>query len=409
MQKQTSLKGFKKFNLIIILAFMSSLAPLSTDMYLPALGEVQKSFSTNSFYAQLSLASFFIAFALGQLLYGPLSDIYGRKKPLYFGILLFILSSLACISFDSIYTFIFFRFLEALGGCAGVVIARAIVNDNFELKEAASVFALMMVISSLVPMLSPGLGSILLDYFSWKSIFAVLFGLGIFLLLLIFLGLNNIKENTASLKFNSKEIFNNYIKILKDRRFKIYVFSSSFAMATIFAYITGSLYVFIDYYGLSEKSYGILFGINAANFMIFANINARIVRRYSPYYVLPFSFTAMFGIALLLTIAGFFDLGFLVFEILLFFMIGMLGFIIPNTTTLAMARFKENSGSASAILGAIQFTLAGGISFVVSYLEANSPLPLALIITICLIIACRIYFLLNAKRIKQYKRQWGLK
>ncbi|MCI7046713.1 multidrug effflux MFS transporter [Helicobacter sp.] len=409
MQKQTSLKGFKKFNLIIILAFMSSLAPLSTDMYLPALGEVQKSFSTNSFYAQLSLASFFIAFALGQLLYGPLSDIYGRKKPLYFGILLFILSSLACISFDSIYTFIFFRFLEALGGCAGVVIARAIVNDNFELKEAASVFALMMVISSLVPMLSPGLGSILLDYFSWKSIFAVLFGLGIFLLLLIFLGLNNIKENTASLKFNSKEIFNNYIKILKDRRFKIYVFSSSFAMATIFAYITGSSYVFIDYYGLSEKSYGILFGINAANFMIFANINARIVRRYSPYYVLPFSFTAMFGIALLLTIAGFFDLGFLVFEILLFFMIGMLGFIIPNTTTLAMARFKENSGSASAILGAIQFTLAGGISFVVSYLEANSPLPLALIITICLIIACRIYFLLNAKRIKQYKRQWGLK
>ncbi|MDY4426786.1 MAG: multidrug effflux MFS transporter [Helicobacter sp.] len=409
MQKQTSLKGFKKFNLIIILAFMSSLAPLSTDMYLPALGEVQKSFSTNSFYTQLSLASFFIAFALGQLLYGPLSDIYGRKKPLYFGILLFILSSLACISFDSIYTFIFFRFLEALGGCAGVVIARAIVNDNFELKEAASVFALMMVISSLVPMLSPGLGSILLDYFSWKSIFAVLFGLGIFLLLLIFLGLNNIKENTASLKFNSKEIFNNYIKILKDRRFKIYVFSSSFAMATIFAYITGSSYVFIDYYGLSEKSYGILFGINAANFMIFANINARIVRRYSPYYVLPFSFTTMFGIALLLTIAGFFDLGFLVFEILLFFMIGMLGFIIPNTTTLAMARFKENSGSASAILGAIQFTLAGGISFVVSYLEANSPLPLALIITICLIIACRIYFFLNAKRIKQYKRQWGLK
>ena len=117
----------------------------------------------------------------------------------------------------------------------------------------------------------------------------------------------------------------------------------------------------------------------------------------------------MFGIALLLTIAGFFDLGFLVFEILLFFMIGMLGFIIPNTTTLAMARFKENSGSASAILGAIQFTLAGGISFVVSYLEANSPLPLALIITTCLIIACRIYLLLNAKRIKQYKRQWGLK
>lgn len=406
MQKHSHFSSLKKFNLILVLAFMSSLAPLSTDMYLPALGEVQKSFATDSFYTQLSLASFFIAFALGQLLYGPLSDIYGRKKPLYLGIFLFILSSLACISFDSIYAFIFFRFLEALGGCAGVVIARAIVNDNFELKEAAGVFALMMVISSLAPMLSPGLGSILLDYFSWKSIFAVLFLLGILLLIYVFWGLNGIKENTTSLKFDSKEILRNYAKILKDRRFRIYVFASSFAMATIFAYITGSSYVFREYYGLSEKAYGILFGINAASFMIFANINARIVRRYSPYFVLPYSFSAMFGIALLLAFVGFFDLGFLAFEILLFLMIGMLGFIIPNTTTLAMARFKQNSGSASAMLGAIQFALAGGISFVVSLLRANSPLLLALVITACLVVACGIYFSLNAREIQKYKRKW---
>ncbi len=408
MQKCSNFSGLKKFNLILVLAFMSSLAPLSTDMYLPALGEVQKSFATDSFYTQLSLASFFIAFALGQLLYGPLSDIYGRKKPLYLGILLFILSSLACISFDSIYAFIFFRFLEALGGCAGVVIARAIVNDNFELKEAAGLFALMMVISSLAPMLSPGLGSILLDYFSWKSIFVVLFLLGIVLLFYVFWGLNGIKENTTSLKFNLKEILGNYTKILKDRRFRIYVFASSFVMATMFAYITGSSYVFREYYGLSEKAYGILFGINAASFMIFANINARIVRRYSPYSVLPYSFAAMFGIAILLALVSFFDWGFLAFEILLFLMIGMLGFIIPNATTLAMARFKQNSGSASAMLGAIQFALAGGISFVVSLLRANNPLLLALVITSCLVVACGIYFSLNAREIQKYKRKWAV-
>ena len=406
MQKTTTFKGIQKLNLILILAFMSSLAPLSTDMYLPALGEVQASFATNSFYTQLSLASFFVAFALGQLIYGPLSDVYCRKKPLYIGIFIFILSSLGCISFDSIYAFIFFRFLEALGGCAGIVIARAIVNDNFELKEAASVFALMMVVSSLAPMLSPGIGSILLDYFSWKSIFAILFGLGIILLIYIFFGLQGIQENTTTQNFNCRAILDNYKKILKDRRFRIYIFASGFAMMTMFAYITGSSYVFREYYGLSEKSYGILFGINALSFMIFANINARLVRHYSPYFVLPYSFLTMLAIAILLIFVGFLDLGFLAFEILLFLMIGMLGFIIPNTTTLAMARFKQNSGSASALLGSIQFALAGGISFAISALEANSPLPLALLISLCLLIACGIYFSLNAREIQRYKNKF---
>lgn len=180
MKEQSSI--FSKFKLIIILAFMSSLAPLATDMYLPALSEVQKSFATSSFLAQLSLASFFIAFSLGQLIYGPVSDVYGRKKPLYIGVLVFILSSVACISFDSIYAFIFFRFTQALGGCVGVVIAIAIVNDKFNVKEAAGVFALMMVISSLAPMLAPTFGGIFLEYFSWQFIFGVLFVLGAILL-----------------------------------------------------------------------------------------------------------------------------------------------------------------------------------------------------------------------------------
>ena len=136
MRQVSSYQGFAKAKLIFILAFMSSLAPLTTDMYLPALGEVQATFATTPYYVQLSLAVFFVAFALGQLLYGPLSDIYGRKKPLYVGITLFIVASLACISFDSVDSFITFRFLQALGGCAGVVIARAIINDNFELNEA---------------------------------------------------------------------------------------------------------------------------------------------------------------------------------------------------------------------------------------------------------------------------------
>ncbi|WP_298495164.1 MULTISPECIES: multidrug effflux MFS transporter [Helicobacter] len=405
MQKATAYQGFAKARLIVILAFMSSLAPLSTDMYLPALGEVQRSFTTTPFYAQLSLAIFFIAFAFGQLIYGPLSDAYGRKKPLYIGIALFIVASFACISFDSVDSFIFWRFLQALGGCAGVVIARAIINDNFALKEAASAFALMMVVSSLAPMLAPVFGGFLLDFFSWKSIFATLFALGILLFVLIIFGIQE-KESVQRVKPEFKVVLVNYFHILQDRRFRIYILSSSLVMATIFAYITGSSFIFREYFGLSEKTYGILFGVNALSFMIFANINARIVRKYSPYAVLPYAFVMMFGVALVLLVVGWLDLGFLPFEILLFLMLGMNGFIVPNTTTLAMARFKQMSGSASAILGMVQFIFAGVISFVVGAVEANTPFPLALIIACCLLLACGIYFSLNVREIRRYKREF---
>lgn len=405
MQKATAYQGFAKARLIVILAFMSSLAPLSTDMYLPALGEVQRSFTTTPFYAQLSLAIFFIAFAFGQLIYGPLSDAYGRKKPLYIGIALFIVASFACISFDSVDSFIFWRFLQALGGCAGVVIARAIINDNFALKEAASAFALMMVVSSLAPMLAPVFGGFLLDFFSWKSIFATLFALGILLFVLIIFGIQE-KESVQRVKPEFKVVLVNYFHILQDRRFRIYILSSSLVMATIFAYITGSSFIFREYFGLSEKTYGILFGVNALSFMIFANINARIVRKYSPYAVLPYAFMMMFGVALVLLVVGWLDLGFLPFEILLFLMLGMNGFIVPNTTTLAMARFKQMSGSASAILGMVQFIFAGVISFVVGAVEANTPFPLALIIACCLLLACGIYFSLNVREIRRYKREF---
>lgn len=205
---------------------------------------------------------------------------------------------------------------------------------------------------------------------------------------------------------NLQTILYHYLYIIKDRRFRIYVLSASFVMATIFAYITGSSFIFREYFNLSEKAYGILFGINALSFMLFANINARIVRKVSPYAVLPYAFVVMFGIAVALIVVAWFDLGFLPFEILLFLMLGMNGFIVPNTTTLAMARFKQISGSASAVLGMVQFALAGIISFVVGAVEANTPFPLALIIACCLLIACGIYFSLNAREVRRYKQKF---
>lgn len=395
MQKHTKIKGFAKFRLIFILALMSSIAPLSTDMYLPALSQVKQSFETSEFLTQLSLASFFIAFALGQLIYGPLSDVFGRKIPALVGIFLFMLSSLFCVIIDNIYVFIILRFFEALGGCAGVVIARAIVNDLFELKEAASIFALMMVFSALAPMLSPSFGGFLIEYFSWHSIFATLFGLGILLFLLIFFALKESAPHLKRQKFSHKETLKSYRFVLKDKPFILYVSCASLVLAAMFAYITGSSFVFINFFGLSERDFGLLFGINALGFVIFANINAKMVQKIPSEKILFYALIIMLISTLILFVNSLIKPNFWLFELSIFTSIALLGFIAPNTTTLAMARFKDHSGTASAVLGTSQFALAGVISFIVSAVGANTPVILALIMLICVVLANGVYFLMK--------------
>ncbi|RTJ54668.1 multidrug effflux MFS transporter [Campylobacter jejuni] len=397
MQKHTKIHGFAKFKLIVILALMSSIAPLSTDMYLPALSHVEQSFQTNSFLTQLSIASFFIAFALGQLIYGPLSDIFGRKIPALVGIFFFIISSLFCVIIDDIYAFIALRFFEALGGCAGVVIARAIVNDLFEIKEAAGIFALMMVFSSLAPMLSPTFGGILLEYFSWHSIFATLFALGILLFLMILFGLKESAPHLKNKKFSHHEAMKSYKFVLSDKRFLVYILCASFALAAMFAYITGSSFVFTQFFGLSEQKFALLFGANALGFVICANINARLVLKYESEKILAKALMIMFISTVILLVNAFFHPNFLLFELSIFTSIVMLGFIAPNTTTLAMARFKEHSGTASAVLGTVQFGFAGLISFVVGAINANMPIILAFVMCACVLVANGVYFLTRRK------------
>lgn len=377
MQKHTKIHGFAKFKLIIILALMSSIAPLSTDMYLPALSHVEQSFQTNSFLTQLSIASFFIAFALGQLIYGPLSDIFGRKIPALVGIFFFIVSSLFC-----------------------VVIARAIVNDLFEIKEAAGIFALMMVFSSLAPMLSPTFGGILLEYFSWHSIFATLFALGILLFLMILFGLKESAPHLKNKKFSHHEAMKSYKFVLSDKRFLVYILCASFALAAMFAYITGSNFVFTQFFSLSEQQFALLFGANALGFVICANINARLVLKYESEKILAKALMIMFISTVILLVNAFFHPNFLLFELSIFTSIAMLGFIAPNTTTLAMARFKEHSGTASAVLGTVQFGFAGLISFVVGAINANTPIILAFVMCACVLVANMIYFLIKIKEKK---------
>ena len=397
--EKASLSRFAKIKLVVILAYMSALAPLSTDMYLPALERVRQSFATSEFYAQLSVASFFVAFALGQLLYGPLSDKFGRKKPLYAGISLFIAASLACVSFDNIYAFIFFRFLQALGGCAGVVLARAIVNDKFELHEAAAMFALMMVVGSLAPMLAPTFGGFVLEFFPWQAIFTILFALGILLFVFIFFGLDESAEIKSDAEISAAAVARDYGEILRNKEFMRYTLGFAVAMSALFAYITGSSFIFLDYYGLSERTFGAVFGINALGMTLVSALNAKLVQKREPAALLNFGLIAMFAMSLILLACSMLGFPFICFELSLFALLSSLGFIAPNATTLAMALFKGGrSGAASAVLGTTQFAIAGAVSFIVGAVGANEPLLLAGVMIVCALSANAIYFVMREKR-----------
>ena len=397
--EKASLSRFAKIKLVVILAYMSALAPLSTDMYLPALERVKQSFATSEFYAQLSVASFFVAFALGQLVYGPLSDKFGRKKPLYVGISLFIAVSLACVSFDNIYAFIFFRFLQALGGCAGVVLARAIVNDKFELREAAAMFALMMVVGSLAPMLAPTFGGFVLEFFPWQAIFTILFALGILLFIFIFFGLDESAEIKSDAAISIAAVARDYGEILRNKEFMRYTLGFAVAMSALFAYITGSSFIFLDYYGLSERAFGAVFGINALGMTLVSALNAKLAQKREPAALLNFGLIAMFAMSLILLVCSMLGLPFICFELSLFVLLSSLGFIAPNATTLAMALFKGGrSGAASAVIGTTQFAIAGAVSFIVGAVGANEPLLLAGVMIVCALSANAIYFVMREKR-----------
>lgn len=385
-----NIQGFYKARLIFILALLSSIAPLSTDMYLPALSLVQNHFNSSSFLVQLSIASFFVAFALGQLIYGPISDAIGRKKPIIFGMGLFIVASFFCFMVENIYVFIFLRFLQALGGCAGVVMSRAIVNDSFKINEAAGVFALMMVVSSLAPMISPSIGGLLLRFFHWHSIFVTLFCLGIFLI--VFSALFLKESNKSYKKISFQSIIKSYKIVFKDKVYLIYAVSSAMIMSCLFVYITGSSFVFTQVFKLSEQQFGLVFGINSLGFMLNARINAKLCLKYPPKVILGKAFVMIFIFSIMLFAFSFLN-NVIFFCIGLFCTFSMLGYILPNTTTLAMARFKEHSGTASAVLGALQFLVAGFTAFIVGVIGANTPTKLALLISISALIASNIYFL----------------
>ncbi len=382
--------------LVVILGALSAFAPLATDMYLPALPTLERAFAASSLQVQLTLATFFAGFAVGQSLFGPITDRFGRKRPLYFGLGVFVASSVACALAPSIHAFSLFRFLQAFGACAGLVISRAMVRDLFDPQQAVRVFSALMLVFGVAPILAPLIGGYLLVWFGWQAIFAALaaFGLACLAAIALLLPETHKAENVQPLSL--KPVLAGYGRLLVHREFVGYTLTSGFSMAGMFAYIAGSPFVFIELYGVPAQQYGWLFGLNAAGLIAASQINGRLLhRRFGSHAILRVTNIAqsICGLVLLLTAAtGFGGLAGILLP--LFGFISCNGLKMPNATALAMAPHGRNAGTASALMGTMQFTLGAISALIIGALHFRSAVPMAGVIALCGVLGFAVYAIL---------------
>lgn len=349
---------------ILLLALLTSLGPLSIDMYLPALPVMANAFGVPTQMVANSLPAYFLGLALGQLIYGPLSDRIGRKPPLYFGLALFSVASVLCIFAQNEWSLIAARILQALGGCVGVVIARAAIRDRLDLQTSAQAFSSMMIVMTIAPIIAPTLGAWVLQWMNWQAIFAVLACVGVVCLICVHFFFQETLAKQHRLKLNFQQVLTLYGSILKDSNFRMPMLAGCLTGGALFCYISGSSAVMMDQYGLSETAFAYLFGANAVGIMLFSTINKKISGKLGVLQRLKLGSTIQVTGALLLVIAGSLPEADLIWVMLgLFLAVSGIGFTGPNAMALAMAGQGARAGTASAVMGSVQFFcgLIGGV------------------------------------------------
>lgn len=363
--------------LLLILGALTAFGPLAIDLYLPAFPALAQAFGTDVEHVQLSLATYFVGLALGQLAYGPVIDRFGRRGPLLFGIVLFCIASLGCALATSLEQLMVARFVQAVGGCVGMVASRTVVRDLCDPPTTAKVFSQLMLVMGLAPILAPAIGALLLEQAGWMSIFVLLSLFSAVCGVAVYRWLpETYPAGLARVPLG--RALPQYLRLLRDRTFMGHTFAGGFAMAGMFAYIAGSPFVFIDLYGVAPSHYGWLFGANAAGFILMAQVNARLIRLHGPQYWL-LRWSALHGLAglVLLGVALAHPAALVWLLPPLFGSIATLGGMVPNATACALAGQGENAGSASALLGSVQFGIAALASAAVGALHDGSAVPMA--------------------------------
>ncbi|GAB3568021.1 multidrug effflux MFS transporter [Amycolatopsis endophytica] len=382
----------------LILGGLSAFAPLSIDMYLPALPRMADDLHSSAPTLQLTLTAFIVGLALGQLVAGPLSDSFGRRRPLLTGLALYAVASILCAVSPTAELLIAGRVVQALGAAAGIVIARACVRDLFSGTAMTRFFSMLMLVSGLAPILAPVAGGQVLRLVPWRGVFVVLTVFGVLLLTVAALALPETLPPERRHPAHLGSTLRGYAGLLRDRTFLGYSLSAGLMFAGLFAYISASSFVLQDVYGLSPQAYSLIFGANGLGIVIAGQVNGRIVGRVRERTLLTVGLTssAAGGIGVLVAALADLPLGVLVVPLLV--MVSSIGLVMPNASSLALSEHPHNAGAASALLGVMQFVVGALATPLVGIGGDVSAVPMGAVMAAFAVAALLVFTVLTRRR-----------
>lgn len=372
----------------LVLGLLSAIGPFAIDMYLPALPSIGKSLGASMSEVQASLMAFFIAMGLGQLIYGPASDMLGRKRPLYFGLGLFAAGSVGCALAPDIQTLVALRFVQGLGACAGMVVPRAVVRDLHTGAAAARLMSLLMLVFSVSPILAPLAGSFLIEWFGWRSVFWAVTVAAAVGLWLVATRLPETWSGRNRAHSIARSVLSGYGALLRDHQFMGLALIGAFGISSFFVYLANSSFVLINHYGLTPRQYSLAFALNAASFIGASQLTGRLGGQFGLVPLVRLSvvaYAAVMALLWMLTLLGMGGLN--VMLLLLLIGYGFLGLMLPTTTVLALEGHGAIAGTASALLGTMQFVIGAMAMAVVGLFVDGSAQPMVGGIAACAVLA----------------------
>ena len=384
--------------IISLLGALSVISPFAIDMYLPAYPQAAADFGVNATMISLTLSSYFIGMALGQVFYGPLLDRFGRKKPLCIGLMLFIIASIGCSQAPTISVLIGLRFLQAIGGCAAGVASLAMVHDFFPVDQSARILSRLFLFIAVSPLLAPTVGSILMLAVGWKSVFLMLAGIVAAILTLTYLLLPEGHAPDPTISLKPGPIIREYFTIIRHPRFATYALAGAFSFAGLFTYVAGSPIIFIEGFHLSTRIYSGIFALLAVGFIGGSQLNVVLLRKFTSERLFFRVLFIQCMVGLLFMLGSWFGWYGLIATLVLFFcFLACAGITYPNAAALALAPFSKNAGSAAALLGFLQLGVGALISTGITFAGAQDSFPIILILGITSSLGF-IIFLLGRKR-----------
>jgi MFS transporter, DHA1 family, multidrug resistance protein len=403
-QRAAPVSHFRYLELLVLLGMLQAFAPLSIDMYLPAMPVMEKVFHASTAAVQLTMVTFLIGFALGQSLYGPITDRFGRKPPLYASLVLFIASSLACAMAPSIRVMSVFRLLQAVGACGGSVMSRAMVRDLFPPEDMRKIFSMLILVLGVSPVIAPLIGSYLLVWFGWNAAFFAQATIGAACMVGMHFRLPESLAHDDKRPLRFDVITSAYTQLLRDRTFLGASVVCGFSSAGLFAYITSAPFVFINLYKIPTERFGWLFGAVAAGMIVASQINGRMPHRIPIWRVLRIANLTQLAAGILLLAAVLTGVGGLAGVFAgVFVYVSAQGFVFPNGSAIAMMRHGKIAGTASALLGTNQFLIAAITTTFLGFLD-NPVVPMAIVIAGCAVASTVLNFLTLGPRLETAPR-----